>query len=105
MAQKHRDLRLSLLLTQVTGSHETRQLVRSQLENWRQVRTGGGDRREDGVTGTPWQGCFQGSWMQLKVEGMMGESIHWVDISSRKLLVSWPVNIQLASNIFLCVLR
>ncbi|KAF0310690.1 Nuclear pore complex protein Nup98-Nup96 [Amphibalanus amphitrite] len=41
VAQKHRDLRLSLLLTQVMGSHEARQLVRSQLENWRQV---GADR-------------------------------------------------------------
>ncbi|XP_037071339.1 nuclear pore complex protein Nup98-Nup96-like [Pollicipes pollicipes] len=37
VAQRHGDLSLSLLLTQVTGSHETRQLVRSQLENWRQV--------------------------------------------------------------------
>ena len=42
VAQKHGDLCLSLVLTQVTGSHEARQLVRSQVENWRQVRMNGG---------------------------------------------------------------
>lgn len=37
VAQRHGDLALSLLLTQLTGSHEVRQLARAQLTSWRQV--------------------------------------------------------------------